>query len=180
MKSLLVTQRMAIFLSIIFIITMLFFVPNLWAKSTRYCVVSETELFANPGNEWFQGGVYHNHGSVGGGTETGDIEAVIDFIQNEEINFKTGNGHFYGEQTLSVTEVIGLEDMTGSFEGRFTSDFVLGVGWELKYVAHGSGDFEGMKLFQTCIGSGITGTLREDCNGFIFDPHGTIPDEPCE
>ena len=175
MKSLLVNRRMMIFLIITFIVMIPFLIPNVWAQSTRYCVASQHEFVYTPGNEWFGGNVFHDHGGVLEGSETGDIVAGVHAIQNMEINFKTGNGHIYGEQTLSVTEVIGLGDMTGSFEGRFTADFILGVGWELKYVAHGSGDFEGMKLIQTC--TGIAGA--EECEGFILDPHGSIPNLPC-
>jgi hypothetical protein len=115
------------------------------------------------------------------GTECGELNADIDYIQNVEFHLIKLEGHIYGEQTLSNVEVEGLPDISGGFEGRFTAQFIdEGDGWVVHYVADGIEGFDNMKLFQTCTGGyNYLGQPSETCEGFILDPHGTIPDEPC-
>jgi hypothetical protein len=175
MKSLFAKRKMTIVLSIVFIVAMLFLANSAWSQATRYCVHSETLVTSEGGRVWFSGWVYHNHGMTGSGSQWGDLNADMTFTQNLEINFNTYKGHVYGQQTLSNVSVLSY---SGGFEGLFNAEWIAGGGgeWEGEYIAHGSGGFEGMKLFQTCIGF----IDAEVCEGFILDPHGNIPDMPCE
>ena len=184
MNSLMTNSRIKIFLSIILIATMLFMVTSAWSKSTRYCVQNQSDdQSSDPdsGTQWFNGMVFHLKGSVGDGTSTGDIVAKIDYILNMEINFNTFKGHIYSKQTLSdaVINVVGVGELEGGFDGEFNASLIWhGQGlleWEGKYIAHGSGDFEGMKLFQTVTGY----SPLEQYVGFILDPNGMLPDMPC-
>ena len=182
MKSQLVNKRMKIVFSITFIVTILFLAQNVCAQSSWYCVNSHTE-FADVGDSesWFKGNVYHYRDSVSIGEETGDIEADFQIIEDGSVNVNTFKTHFNGELTLSNVTVSGLDSMSGGFKGSLQGSGLFtpepfSLSWDVEYVAHGSGDFKGMKLFQSC--TGVDGV--EDCEGFILDPHGTIPDVPCE
>ena len=185
MKSQLVNKRMKIVFSITFIVTILFLAQNVCAQSSCYCVNSHTEFNdAGVSKDWLGGNVYHYRDSVSIGEETGDIIANFQMIEDGNINLNTFKTHFDGKLTLSDVTVRGLGDMSGDFKGNYQGSGLytpepFTLSWDVEYVTHGSGDFKGMKLFQSCTGVN-DGTGREDCEGFILDPHGTIPDVPCE
>jgi hypothetical protein len=188
MKSPLANRKIKILLIITFIAAILFLATNAWSESTRYCVENSTEIWTvDPGTVWFNGMVYHEKGVVQEGTSTGDIEAVLYYTGSFELNVNSYKGHIYGEQTLSnaVIQVEGLGSMEGGFNGVYNAKYFWygpqqGGEWEGNYVANGSGDFEGMKLFQTSTGFGDPSGLFEEYSGFILDPTGFLPDKPCD
>jgi hypothetical protein len=67
----------------------------------------------------------------------------------------------------SVTEVSNTSG-TGTWEGRWQGKLVYGVG-SFKVVAHGTGDFAGLKMMATFTGASPTVVNIE---GRILDPHG--------
>ncbi len=189
MKSSLADQKMKVLLIITFIAAMLFLVTDAWSQSTRYCVENNNEIWTvDPGTEWWNDMVYHQKGVVLEGISNGDIDAEIDaYTRSFKINFNTHKGHIHGEQKLSyaVIQVDGVGPMVGGFDGVFNYSYLWygpqqGGEWEGEYVADGSGDFEGMKLFQTVTGFGRPFGLFVEFIGFIIDPNGFLPDKSCD
>ena len=80
-------------------------------------------------------------------------------------DFATGTGIMSG---TSVTEVNNASG-TGTWEGRWQGKLVYGVG-SFKVVAHGTGDFAGLKMMATFTGLNPAVVHIE---GRILDPHGT-------
>ena len=80
-------------------------------------------------------------------------------------NPATGTGIMSG---TSVTEVDNPSG-TGTWEGRWRGKLVYGVG-SFKVVAHGTGDFAGLKMMATF--TGIDPDTVE-IEGRILDPHGS-------
>ena len=163
-------------LSITLIAAMLFFVTSAWSGSTRYCVENSITWDPPiPGKVWYRGNVIHDRGAVLEGWSEGAIEGFADITQNLEANFKTFEVHIYGKQAISD---VTIEGKSGGFDGMYNADCDFFTGCVGQYVAHGSGDLKGMKLFQTS-------TIGPESNveyfeGYILDPKGTLPDAPCE
>jgi hypothetical protein len=184
MKSSIFNRRIML-LSITVILSVLLLIPNAWAKSSRYCANSQyVPDPENPIPSFWQSGphVFHGRGNSGVGIVEGDIVApYYEFNDNQNININTGKATAHGTQTIPVASYPAL-GLTGGFEGRTNGYLLLDgfalLGYGYDYRAFGSGEFEGMKLFQTCTYDPANGW--EDCTGFILDPHGNFDDVPCE
>jgi hypothetical protein len=189
MKSLRINRGITL-LSLTAILTVLLLIPSAWAKSTRYCVETEYEVLIaydpDPIESKFVGKddfhIWHLRGGGGEGRVTGDIETeTYVFTDKTKINWHVGKAQGHGTQELidACVDIEELEEpLCGGFKGSTNARLFQVDGWlwdyEYEFIAFGDGDFLGMKLFQTCTGDTFGNT--ENCIGFIFAPHGTIPD----
>ena len=137
------------------------------ARATKTDFASQEVLapIGPPGKSWVSDdGVVHLRDFPVAGDVWGELTGYI----------YTGDGTGHGAAFLEVEDFDGMQ---GTFEGRSQWKYTNGVVSEGQFVGHGTGDFEGMKFFQTCFGGGGG---PENCEGFILDPHGALGDEPCD
>lgn len=115
----------------------------------------------DPDRMWVSDGILHfRNWPFRTGVE-GEIEGPVDFLANANIDLATGNQESWGPFTFHAT----WRGMTGTFEGRFTARVIDGV-VSSRIVGHGTGDFEGMKLFWVDLGDGVNAEVT------ILNPHG--------
>ncbi len=95
---------------------------------------------------------------------TGDISGTASSTISWNIDLATGDGDLHGSVVLDVT----WDGRSGTFVGRFSGTFTSWFSsWES--VAHGTGVFEGMKMFRTGTPAG-PGVWTVD--GMILSPRG--------
>lgn len=110
-------------------------------------------------------GITHFRGVPSWGDVTGDLEGDAYSEFNLDVNMETGDGWGAGTVILNVS----WGELSGTFEGRYMIKF---TGWLVtgSGVAHGTGDFEGMKDIYTLWGDFLS--PDRDWEGIILDPHG--------
>ena len=155
----------------LFVMTILLSITsNGWAKAVRVPVSNASSFqTVDFGKQWFdEDGIWHIRGATAIHPNiTGDIEGFATVIFSANIDLTTGDGDLHGYAIWDAT----FDDLSGVFEGSFSGTF-SGFVYEITTAYHGSGDFDGMKLFLTVTGA----EPMEYQEGYILDPHGTIVD----
>lgn len=127
-----------------------------------------------PERVWQSDGILHIRGQANenrfDGTCGGDPCVFgVPFVVNVELNTATGDGTVFGTFAYVVDGTrFAWGDHIGSFDGPFWGQITAGV-VTIKFVAEGSGDFDGMKL----MGTGLVPLAGpHPIEGTILDPHG--------
>ena len=140
-----------------------------WAKAATETPVAGQWInfvHGDPARAWIdEDGISHIRGQPYWVEVIGDLEGEAISVCYLNLDLATGNGDGGGTVTYNVS----WGELSGSFEGRFivtlTDWWAAGHG-----VAHGTGDFEGMKLMITLEGNFFW--PWRDWEGIILDPHG--------
>lgn len=133
------------------------------ATQTPVAGVWDNEVYGPPPERmWIdEDGIQHIRGYWGGFDVIGDLNGTAGGVFNLNLD-PLGNGDAAG----TLVQEVEWDGLTGTFEGRFSVTY---TNWwsEGQVVAHGTGDFEGMKLMVDFTGWLFLGV--RDWNGVILD-----------
>ncbi len=133
------------------------------AKATRI-VVEGVELPtpgfvpSGPDRVWVSGGVLHIrglelHNDFVGTWDGEPCTLGVPFVVNQNLSLTTGDGTVFGTSWAYVSDGVTYDcaGLIGTFEGnifagKIDGDSPSGNAVTIKFVAHGTGDFEGMTL----------------------------------
>lgn len=160
-----------ILMPVIALLVLLVVVPVMAAPATKTLFTAESTMtFATPGKAWTtKHGIYHVRDQEATGTVTGDIEGDIFLVRHMILDLNTGKGSCHGKFVITVDG--------GTFEGseqsKITNYALPPDGISGKLVAHGTGDFEGLKVTASFEGGLISAdTIQLTFDGIILSPHG--------
>ena len=159
-------------LLVLFVVT-----PVMAAPATKIPFTAEaSSVFGNisPGIEWEADGIYHVKGAISSGTVTTisgpDISGTMGLVMDLVINTKTGRGMCHSKIVVTVEGV-------GTFEGSelgshtiipipdppYLKDVISG-----RFVLHGTGEFERLKMMGSFEGENIGGSVEMALEGIIL------------
>lgn len=145
-----------------------------WAKATKTPVAGLIQVTPHPPQDaerwWIDDeGILHYRGLPADLLLLdGPLEGTGNAVVNLNIDLLTGNGDESGAVTYQVT----WGDLSGTFEGRFSTTYTGGVGTG-HGVYHGTGDLAGMKLMVDISIVAVGDPPFEAAyEGIILDPHG--------
>ncbi len=165
------SKRSLAVLCIVALIGLLLTAGYAWAEATETPVAGERSVIPRaelPKRDWVDDElVWHVRGARADLVLSGDMVGTGLAIVNFNLDLMTGDGDESGWVTLELT----WGDLSGTFEGRFSTTYTNGAGTG-HGVYHGTGDFAGMKFMED-----FSVVLDEPpyvatYEGIILDPHG--------
>jgi len=143
--------------------------PVMAAPATKTPFTAAITLtFLPTENQWItEDGIYHVKEQVAEGTVTGDVSGEMQLVRHMILDLNTGEGSCHGKFVVTVDG--------GTFEGSEQSEITnyaaLPDGISGTLVAHGTGDYVGLKMMGSFEGGLIEENIvQATLEGIILSP----------